>query len=317
MSRSSPGTLSRIAHALFPRRYCSTNSRRLPEGCVSIPEEARRSAERALEQTSDLLSVSRGSVCALSSPNLPVAFRAGSASEQEWLTSQNEIAGFTRLVAQPDVSPGVDVELVTKLGDRPDGVALLAETVASQRLLGQFREAVRVFERAFARSSDRLVPVLADFLERRPVLGFTKTEVKNWISRIRGRVVHADRHKHEPALEADVRPYTARMILAAYEVVLNKAEWGTPSSERRDLWTPRAGPLDPSGRSIFIEQHATEPPLEGRIWDRFGAYPIQLGAPGLDIPEFWPPKGPETSTTESFGFSVVSRAELETVRLDE
>jgi len=196
------------------------------EGCVSIPEQARRSAERALERTGDLLSVSRGSVCALSSPNLPVAFRGGSASEQEWLTSHNEIAGFTRLVAQPDVSPGVDVQLVTKLGDRPDGVALLAETVASQRLLGQFKEAVRVFERAFARSSDRLVPVLADFLERRPVLGFTKTEVKNWISRIRGRVVHADRHKHEPALEADVRPYTARMILAAYEVVLQQGGMG-------------------------------------------------------------------------------------------
>lgn len=281
------------------------------DGRVSLPEAARRRAERALELTSGLLTISRGSACGLSSPSLVVALRAESDDDRVWLGKQCELVGFTRAIAEPDFAPGVDMELAARLGDRADGVALLSEAVSNRRMLGRFGEAIRVFERGFARSSDKLVVVLAEFLEQRPALGYTKTEVKNWISRIRGRVVHADSLGREPALEADVRPFVGRMVLAAYEVVLNKTEWGSPSTTRRELWTPRAGPLDPFGRSAFIEQHALDPPIEGRIWDRFGAYPLHLGAPGLNVPEeYWPSTGPDTTRTEPFGLQVVPRSRL-------
>jgi hypothetical protein len=46
----------------------------------------------------------------------------------------------------------------------------------------------------------------------------------------RGRVVHADSLKREPVLEADARPFVGRMVLAAYEVVLNKARLRRPGS---------------------------------------------------------------------------------------
>jgi hypothetical protein len=278
-------------------------------GVVSVPREPRRQAERALETATRILTIATGSDSVLSSPNLAVAFRADDESERNWLAGQTEIAGFTRLIAEPDFVPGVDLSVVAGLGDRLDGVALLSEAVASQRMLGRFRDVIRVFERAFTKSSDRLVPPLAELLSQRPVLAYSKTEVKRWITQ-RHRATHADRLEHEPALEADVRRFIARILLAAYEVVLNKRRWGSPSTERRDLWTPRAGPLDPHGRSTFVAQHSAGQ-MRGRVVDRFEAYPIRFGTPGLRLPQqYWPSEGPTDSRTERFSMRVVGRSEL-------
>ena len=46
------------------------------DGLVEVPEEARRKAEAALEVAADVLSVATGGSRAISSPSLPVAFRA-------------------------------------------------------------------------------------------------------------------------------------------------------------------------------------------------------------------------------------------------
>jgi hypothetical protein len=223
-------------------------------GEVLIPEEARRRAERALEATTRILTIANGSACGLRSPGLAVAFRAEGNSDRRWFAKQNELSGFYQAIAEPDFPLGVDLNVATRLGDRPDGVELLAEGVASGRMLGRFIETVRVFERAFTEDGDRLVPLLAEFLAQRPLLRYTKSEVKNWLgrrggNRLRDRVVHAASLKSAPALEADVRPFIARMRLAAYEVVLNKKKWASRSTERRDLWTPLAGPVDPQGRT--------------------------------------------------------------------
>jgi hypothetical protein len=102
-----------------------------------------------------------------------------------------------------------------------------------------------------------------------------------------------------------------------HEVVLNKAEWGSSSTTRRALWTPRAGPLDSFGRSVFIQQYALDPPLEGRDWDQFGAYPVRLGVPGLNVPEeYWPSQGPSNTRTEAFELQVVPGTELVALRVD-
>jgi hypothetical protein len=191
-------------------------------GTVMIPEEPRRRAERALEATTRILTIAKGFACGLRSPSLTVAFQSEASSDREWLARQSGVSDFALGVAEADFPLGVDLELTTRLGDRLDGVALLSEAVASQRMLGRFTATMRVFERAFAESSDRLVVFLTEFLAQRPLLGYTKSEVKHWITRVRSRVVHADSNKRAPALEADVRPFIARMRLAAYEVLLNK-----------------------------------------------------------------------------------------------
>lgn len=110
----------------------------------------------------------------------------------------------------------------------------------------------------------------------------------------------------------------AQMLLAMSHMGIDLADYCDRDGSVRPLWTPRAGPLDPLGRSVFIEQHALDPPLQGRIWDQFHAYPVHLGVPGLSVPdEYWPPRGPLTTRTEGFQIRVVPRAELAAVRLNQ
>jgi hypothetical protein len=135
------------------------------------------------------------------------------------------------------------------LDDREEGTSLLAESMSQDQMGSRFRDLLRVFERAFAESSDRLVPMLADFLALHPRLGYSKTEVKHWIVRLRGRATHADRHP--PLFGADLENYVDRVVLAAYEVVFNKQNWHSYDSCRRSQRPPRHDqhrPASPGGR---------------------------------------------------------------------
>src|SRR6185503_17195257 len=139
---------------------------------------------------------------------------------------------------------------IAALQDRVDGVALLAEALSHGHAMGQFHELVRLFERAFARSSNTLLDPLANFLAKAGQ-GYTRDEVETWVVKMRHLATHAD-VQPDFALEADVRPVLSRMLMAAYEVLFNKNTWQTPASGRRKVWKPVVGALSTDSTDIFV-----------------------------------------------------------------
>lgn len=278
------------------------------DGKVMVPEAARRKAERGLETVANVLTVTNGTPADVASTSLTVAFNPESDEEKEWLRAQSEVPAAAELVNEPILVIPVDTALVASLGDRLEGVALLAEALASNRLLGAFRDLFRLFELAFRNAPAPLVAPLADFLAKRRALGYTKAEVDEW-KRVRHKASHADRRRF--ALEADVRPIYNRVLLAAYEVLLTKRTWHSPSIEREDRWTPPVGVLDARGRFPFVTQRRT-PPFEGRLYDGFDAYPVNLAfGERFGIPEpYWPRAGPSKSRTRQFQMRVVAPKDL-------
>lgn len=260
-------------------------------GLIVIPPGPREEAERMIEAMADRIAIATNRPRAIRSTAQSVAFQAEDLEERTWLDSQDGIAGFDRIAPRHDFGVKLEPPFLNHLSDRGDGAALLADALSGSKAEDEFLGFLRVFERAFADSSGRLVPVLATFLEARPGLGFTKTEVKRWITRLRGGVAHADRNPLP--IEADYRPLIPRMKFAAYDVLLNKASWREKSSDRRDVWTPTTAPL-PDGR-LLVAQHS-EGPGHAQVFDAFGVYPLDLSSRKLELPEdHWPRRGPESS----------------------
>jgi hypothetical protein len=277
-------------------------------GMVGVPEGPRRKAEEAIEIAANSVSVATGHPRRLSTPNLAVAFRAEDDADQEWFDGKTGVVGADQGFAAARLTVAVGEAELTRISDRADGAELLGEALAQEHLMGQYRELLRVFERAFTLSGDRLVAPLSQFLASRSGLAYTKQEVRRWIVGLRGAAIHQDWDR-EVVVEADVRWVVDRMLLAAYEVLFNKRNWRSSDSARRGAWMPQIGPLDPNGR-YFILQHS-EPVLKAQLYDRFGAYVLDLEGPQFQLgDDCWPRQGPPTVTSPQPDIEVVPAERL-------
>ena len=100
------------------------------------------------------------------------------------------------------------------------------------------------------------------------------------------------------------------MLLATYEVLVNKENWHSYDSARRDVWTPLIGPLD-AASTWFALQHQIEAPLNAQLYDPYGVCPFNLAASSVQLSdEFWPNRGPETTTAGGYQLSVIPRDRL-------
>jgi hypothetical protein len=254
-------------------------------GLVVIPPGPREEAERTLEAMVDRIAVATDRSRAIRSPAQAVALEADGPDELSWLEAQDGIAGFDRIAASHGFAVHLELSAFEFFLDRPDGAALLADALSGSKAEDEFLGFLRLFERAFGESSDRLVPCLAAFLEARPGLEFTKTEVKRWITKLRGAVVHADKKKPLP-VAGDYRPLIPRMKFAAYDVLLNKESWHGRSLDRRDAWTPTSAPL-PDGGLVMAQR--SEGVGRAQIFDAFGVYPLDLSSRKVELPDdHWP-----------------------------
>lgn len=96
-----------------------------------------------------------------------------------------------------------------------------------------------------------------------------------------------------------MRPVIDRMEQAAFDVLLNKATWRDPSTDRRHVWTATAGTTDASG-SAFIVQGTTQV-TSGTILDACGVFPVDLGGVIKQRPaNWWPQEDAPSSNTETF-----------------
>jgi hypothetical protein len=262
-------------------------------GEVEVPRQARLRAEAAIESAANHISVFRGLPCRIVSPRLPVAFHSKDLSELQPLRDAGGIAEGDLFVAADLFTLRLDPVLISDLDDREDGVALLASALATTDLSTRYRGLLRFFERAFARSSNRLVVCLADFLGDRPILRYTKPEIKRWVIKLRGRAVHADRD-HRLLVAADYRPVVHRMLFAAYDVLLNKCDWHSPDGARRTVWSPTHGPRAEGG---MVAVQGTVGAVAMEMLDCYGAFSTNANSLNFQLEDnFWPQTGPQGMT---------------------
>ena len=274
---------------------------------MRIPEEPRISAEAAIESAASYISVFSGSSCQIWSPRLPVAFHAHDDHELEPLRGAKGLVDAGFFVPGDTFTASIEPGLISSLSDRDEGVTLLASALATSDLAGSYRELLRVFERAFARSSNKLVWNLAKFLESRPALGYSKSEIKKWIVGMRGAAVHADR-KRPLLTAADYRLVVHRMLFAAYDVLINKQHWHDPSAARRNIWEPTYGPEADGG---IVGVQGREGLWGMEMLDGFSAFKMSASSPNFRLgDDFWPQTGPQSMSGRPQAMKVVAATDF-------
>ncbi len=189
------------------------------DGYIVLPEDRRESLEAALQIASNLLAVFGCCRRSLLAARPSVALIPKNSRQRRKLDStKGFLVDPTSTVAlQPQIPIGSSFS--HKLGDRNDGVALMAEALSHGLASGQFREYVRLFEAGFGMPFSQVSKKLEQFLN--PGFGYTRAEILNWIN-MRDPLTHADLTRSKIILvNADVRKVTQRMQQAAYDFLLN------------------------------------------------------------------------------------------------
>jgi hypothetical protein len=268
-------TESRHKSVLLVQVHTATGPPTIDEaGLITVPEAARRKAERAIVEYADLLGVVYQCKRTIFSPDPCVAvYPAGPEEVLDGCSGlQAPIVTRPRTIVLPALRP--ESPYRDLLGDRLDGLALLADSLAEDGAVGRVHDLFRLFERAFARGPSGCAAPLTQFLATasRP-LEYSKSEVKDWFHRLRSIVTHADR-REEYARGPDVEPHLARMELAAYDVLFNKATWRDPAANRRAGMEFKGG-IDPDGTVVLFTQDA---PVVLTWLDPFGVFEIYKAA---------------------------------------
>jgi hypothetical protein len=253
---------------------------------IIIPSRARKPAEQAIEAVASMIAVAENCAYSISSPVPCAALKPENDQEQEFLEGTAGIAVDPQKRGIPSGGYKVSGELMVEaFEDRLDGVALLAEALSQKHATGRFHEFIRLFERAFKLSSIKLIEALTQYLSGAG-LGYTREEVNGWVKDLRNPATHADgKYQAHFVLQSDVRPVIRRMEQAAYDVLLNKADWHNPSTKRKGIWSPSVG-TSSAGADVFIVQ-GEDVELHFQILDEFCAYPSNLGATVTKMPDGW------------------------------
>jgi hypothetical protein len=272
------------------------------ENQIFVPEEARRDAEIAAEFAANLIAATQGTTRHLSSAWPPVMLRANGPEGEAWLSERAGLRyGRLKNWARLEEPPRLTEDEMNQLADRADGLSLLAEGSGISHASGRFHEYIRVFERGFGKASKVLASPLTEFLD--PRFGFTVSELEVWFKELRDPLTHADQ-RPTFLLERDINPVIDRVEQAATDVVFNKVNWRQADSERRALWTPQSGFVGSSGK-VFLTKGA-RPPMQGRMLDEYGSFPMNLGGKINPIPKgWWPQDPPQISKSDRFSLEII------------
>ncbi len=241
------------------------------DGYVVIPDKQRKQAEEALENLANLIAVSTRSARRITSP---IPYFAMLPEDSELLSQLQSTKGLflpNGGICTASYEVSVD-DCINHLSDRLDGVALLAEVLAQEHLVGRVRELFRFFERAFKTDGERLGTLLKQFLQNTPNK-FSAQELNEWV-RFRGQTIHADR-SNEFLLERDLRMTAFRMEEAGYDVLFNKDQWRDASTARRSNLRLPGGSRENTGHLLFKTPSSTIR-AQFQFLDASGAYPINL-----------------------------------------
>jgi hypothetical protein len=250
--------------------------------CIEMDKEILDSCHLVIESIANLIAVSQNCERHISSPTPVCAILPENQEEKDFLESSDGIQSHSHVAfifkytfSFSDIDPNL-------LGDRGDGVALLAEAISHKHITGRFHELIRFFERAFKRSSNALHKPLLQFLSS-STLNFNKKEIYPWFLKLRNPLTHADDIENF-LLEKDVIPSIDRMELAAYDVLLNKVNWRDASPDRRYIWKPTHG--SHGGTDLFLTTGKSAQ-LGFQHFDHLGVYKFNLAGGLTYTPEGW------------------------------
>lgn len=234
---------------------------------IIIPETERKVLEFFIENSGNIISVSTNMPRSILSPDPNSGIIHENNEERLWLEKSNGI--LIKMPNQPSAineDPIPIYQFMNELSDRYDGLALLCESINTNHASGKFKEYIRIFERAFTKSSKNLITPLTNYLK--PLdLNYLHDEIDNWIE-IRGGTSHADRDR--VFYEYDVIPVLGRVKTAALDILFNKTNWRSNDSARRSLWKVPSGPLD-RNMGLFITQ-GKNVKINFHILDDFGVF---------------------------------------------
>lgn len=244
------------------------------ENRIVVPVELRERSESAIQSAIDLIATFQGCSRSVLSPTPSIAFEITVPEERDYLESTIGIKTMERQDSGVRGPIPLDSKLLSALGDRLAGVALLAEAYSGGEA-GKYREFVRMFELAFRRPFTQLEKILNKFLSPTP-FRYTRKEIRGWIV-LRHPLSHADLKKTQGiAVTSDVRRHILRMEQAALDVLFNKKVWSNTSVERRSLYSPDACTTSESGNAVV--KQGTNLNFSFRIYDEFGIFPKMLTA---------------------------------------
>lgn len=273
------------------------------DGRLRVPSGPRSRAEAALEEFADLLAV--GHQCARVVRSPMAASVTMSAADD---TEQAAIAGVTEFAMPDDAEKAPTARVIAAihpsqlsevLGDRLDGVALMADALSEVNAVARARELFRFFERAFTRGSSRLTAPLAKFLRSHPrqdALAYSTEEVQHWLTTLRGQTIHAD-ERPTFARTGELRPHLGRLEVAAYDVLFNKKVWRSENTSRRQGVSILSA-VKPDRRGVVLLSPAAE--LRMSWLDRFERYPTDFAMKvGVAAGHVWATPGQRENLDEA------------------
>lgn len=202
-----------------------------------IPLKEVKLAESEIEIVACLLAVKYRTSKKIYSPAPYFMFAYEKDAEKKWLDSSEGYELKYNVIPVFDYNILNNIIDLNHLKDRKKGAVLLAEALCHSNNMGKYRDYMRLFEHAFSRPITAIDKKLHQFLSGFDGAGYTRKEVKEWIS-LRHPSSHADKKNKIFLLESDVTPFIQRIEQAAYDVLCNKKEWGDFSKERRNIYLP-------------------------------------------------------------------------------
>lgn len=241
---------------------------------IEIPTQPRRELEIAIENLANMLAITEMSKRTISSTHPCIGFRTQTEDELSWLNQTNGITYNLKMIPSFKFTVEDAMKNSNFLQDRLEGVALMAESMANTHVSGKLHELMRVFENAFATSSDDLVDKMSSFLNDSP-FQLSKEDIDYMIKYLRDRSTHADTNR-PIMMESDIRSHIYKMEEIAYDILFNKTNWHTPDINRRDILKPKAGVKGDD--TLFTYQYNANFVYMGQILDPFGSFPFTLAA---------------------------------------
>jgi hypothetical protein len=194
-----------------------------PDGSISFPKLESTLLRQAFIFYANLISVAEVCRVEASAPTPSRGFIPENDADRAHL---NKSEGFADYLIVRHVFGGNYGGALVKdqLLDRSEGLAFLAAANALQDNVAKLHEFVRVFERAFAASSNELAQLLFQFLSQYKHFDYTEDEISSWIVEKRDAATHADR-RNSHVFSSDLIDDITRIHQAAYDVLFNKVKW--------------------------------------------------------------------------------------------
>lgn len=252
------------------------------DGEIATPITERKSCEKTLETAATVLAVCNGVSKEIYTPSGDlIAIEPETAEEAELLSQANRFDSFEPQLNLYGLPPATAFDWYSAIKDRQEGLTLMSDALNQNSASGQLRDLMRLFENAFDSPTKEIRKKIIQFLN--PTMGYTSDEINLWI-RLRDGLSHADKKKTGVIYyEADAAPHLNRIKQAAYDVLLNKANWNNRSSNCRNLWTPSVYTNNAAGHAV-LTPGAT---VGFSMLDPFNVYKTWLGSGISNLPPEW------------------------------